>query len=521
MKQTKKNGFTLVELLAVIVILGMISIIVIPQVTKTIETAKKETFKSTAINIVRSADYEFKRLQMVGAPESDIVFTFIDGVESSNIAGAKLEYDGEKIVNGTVRINTLGKVSIAIHNGNWCIQKKYTDGGIDLTETIKEECVLTEPTSPILKDGMVPIRWDGIKWVKADIYENWYNYDNKEWANVVLVSEATRSSYNNAPSGTEIKEIDVMSYLVWIPRYKYKLFNVGAAVSNATEIDIVFEPSLTTKANGNTNGDYLTHPAFTFGDDELYGFWIGKFETTGDETIPTIKPNITALRNQNTMTMFTTLQKFNNKAIYGLSSATDSHMLKNTEWGAVTYLTNSKYGKNTEVWKNPSSDYITGCSGSVAIDVSTSGCLFAYNTPKGFEASTTGNIYGVYDMSGGSFEAVMGGMYNNIDNTQINIQNTGFDQTFIDDASMDKYLNKYNYGETLNDQDAYNRLIIGDATGETRGWYENNITFIHNAYSWFYRGGHNSSINAGIFSMSPGDGSADLRYSTRVSIPGK
>ncbi|MDD4547220.1 MAG: type II secretion system protein [Bacilli bacterium] len=521
MKQNKRNGFTLVELLAVIVVLGIISIIVIPQVTKTIETAEKETFKSTAMNVVRAADYEFKRLQMVGAPDSDIVFTFIDGVETTNITGAKLDYEGEKIVNGTVRINTLGKISMAIYNGTWCVQKKYDDSKIDLTESIKEDCILTEPTSPILKDGMIPVRWDGTKLVKADIYGNWYNYDNKEWANVVLVNEATRNSYNGANVGTSINEMDVLAYLVWIPRYKYKLFNADAKLVSATEIDIVFESSLTSKVTGSQDGDYLTHPAFTFGDDELYGFWIGKFETTGDETLPTIKPNITSLRNQNIMTMFTTLQKFNNKTIYGLSSTTDSHMLKNTEWGAVAYLTNSKYGKGSEVWKNPSSDYITGCSGSVVIDTASSGCTFAYNTPNGLEASTTGNIYGVYDMSGGSFEAVMGGMYNSADNTQINIQNTGFDQALIDGTTMSKYINKYNYGETLNDQDAYNRKILGDATGETRGWYDDNVTFIHNTYSWFYRGGQNGNVNAGIFSMSPGDGSADLRYSSRVSIPSK
>ena len=30
--------------------------------------------------------------------------------------------------------------------------------------------------------------------------------------------------------------------------------------------------------------------------------------------------------------------------IYGLSSDTDSHMMKNSEWGAIAYLTQSKYG---------------------------------------------------------------------------------------------------------------------------------------------------------------------------------
>ena len=35
----------------------------------------------------------------------------------------------------------------------------------------------------------------------------------------------------------------------------------------------------------------------------------------------------------------------NAKLFYGLSDV-DSHMMKNSEWGAVSYLTWSKYGRN-------------------------------------------------------------------------------------------------------------------------------------------------------------------------------
>lgn len=33
-----------------------------------------------------------------------------------------------------------------------------------------------------------------------------------------------------------------------------------------------------TKDNGTQVGEYYTHPAFTFGDKELDGIWVGKFE---------------------------------------------------------------------------------------------------------------------------------------------------------------------------------------------------------------------------------------------------
>ena len=50
------------------------------------------------------------------------------------------------------------------------------------------------------------------------------------------------------------------------------------------------------------------------------------------------------------------------------NSALNSHMMKNDEWGAVAYLSKSKYGKqNEEVWINNSSSYITGSAGIVQV----------------------------------------------------------------------------------------------------------------------------------------------------------
>ena len=69
-------------------------------------------------------------------------------------------------------------------------------------------------------------------------------------------------------------------------------------------------------------------------------------------------------------------------------------MMKNDEWGAVAYLSKSKYGKqNEEVDINSDSSYYTG-----------GGSGNAYVTNVG--QSTTGTVHGVYDMSGGAWEYV-------------------------------------------------------------------------------------------------------------------
>ena len=51
--------------------------------------------------------------------------------------------------------------------------------------------------------------------------------------------------------------------------------------------------------------------------------------------------------------------------VYNLSKNYDSnkssHMMKNSEWGAVAYLTHSQYGRNGfEIHINNSSTYVTG-----------------------------------------------------------------------------------------------------------------------------------------------------------------
>ena len=71
----------------------------------------------------------------------------------------------------------------------------------------------------------------------------------------------------------------------------------------------------------------------------------------------------------------------------------------------MAYLTHSQYGRNgKEITINNNSSYITGIAGDTVTASSSSSTENAYNTSDGMLASTTGNIYGVYDLSGGAWE---------------------------------------------------------------------------------------------------------------------
>ena len=266
--------------------------------------------------------------------------------------------------------------------------------------------------TPVLAEGMIPVVYDeglGI-WLKADTNAGWFNYNEKIWANAVMVKNdaskeslcsRSRTDYIEAMPFTPIMEEDILAYYVWIPRYKYKLFNVSySSGTSPSLIDVVFEnktastgiAKCTTSEIGvetcqnKANGNYYTHPAFTFGNQELTGIWVGKFETTGNDITPTIKPNEISLRNQNVSTQFITSQKFNS-ASYLTNIETnqaDAHMMKNIEWGAVAYLKQSKYGLGiTDIAMNNSSGFYTGRSSGdpSKTDYSSEG-TYKYNEPK-------------------------------------------------------------------------------------------------------------------------------------------
>ena len=409
---------------------------------------------------------------------------------------------------------------------------------------------------PVVNEGLIPVVFDTTSGtVVKTIGKNdgdWYNYDKQKWANAVLVTESSRSTYLNT-SGVTVSESDILGYFVWIPRYRYKIWTTGVSSSgNEQEIDIIFEGKNETKAVATQAGGYYTHPAFTFGGTQLDGFWIGKFETSGPASLPKVKPDIKALVSQNISTQFTTALKFaggtqsgstvtfDGNSTYGLTSKTDSHMLKNSEWGAVAYLSHSKYGANREVYINNSSGLYTGrsggnVSGSTPINgaytdqTSTAqynsygfytwdGYLLNYNTNTRSStrnlnkvASTTGNIYGVYDMSGGAYEYVMGNFANTIGNS-------GF-TTLPDSKYYDVYSSDVFTGtSTTNINFCTLATCGGHALNETAGWYSDSSRFVYSSSAWFRRGGYYNGSASGIFYFYYDSGTNVANFSFRTCL---
>ena len=243
---------------------------------------------------------------------------------------------------------------------------------------------------PELYNNMVPINYKDGVWAVADknnaeSINLWYSYANSKWANSVVVKNPNK--YKQV--GTVIDDNDVLGYYVWIPRFRYKLWNSTNQVTDSYNaydegISIIFENGLNS-INNTENDKYLTHPAFS---DNLRGFWISKYEISKDDTTYKSVPNVESYRNDslnNYQNIINNLSKD-----YKLNNTIDSHMVNNLEWGATLYLSHSDYGV---------------CSGDGCSRIDTNNTYIAGNNKQD---TTTRNVYGVYDMAGASSEYVMG-----------------------------------------------------------------------------------------------------------------
>ena len=374
----------------------------------------------------------------------------------------------------------------------------------------------------------------------ATIINRWYSYESSGeykgmWANAVTVTSDKLETYKKAEIDTPISMDDITTMWVWIPRFNAVTpsnYNGGTQASPGA-IDVTFVKQNETAID-----------AFTFGNKELSGFWYGKFET-GHATLASsttnnnlgctnetcsnangivIKPNVKSLSYNDESNFFfaaRSMEQTGNSFGF-VSSEVDTHMSKNNEWGAVAYLTQSIYGRCTsstsctELGINNNSNYITGY-GAPAGSASyvTNG---KYNTDLGKNASTTNNIYGIYDMSGGAYEYVMGvfadpnGKPRSGRNSSYNSGFTGmlYDGTTYTGVSFpdSKYYNLYTGSS-----------YTGHALTETNGWYSDDADFVNSKYPWFVRGGYYNSItNAGEFNFSYSHGNANGSGGLRLVI---
>ena len=356
----------------------------------------------------------------------------------------------------------------------------------------------------------------------------WYNYGTE--VNAPKLGEGmTPIVYIGENKPTEKKWANAMtedgSMWVWIPRYAYSITS-GYHSSSAGTIEIKFLKDSSNVAYDGTStwdnvsgqGKWNIHPAFNYGQ-EVSGLWVAKFEASrsnatssnvGSNNTIKIQPGVQSWRDITVNNIYTNCLNYN--------KTLNSHMMKNDEWGVVAYLSKSKYGKqNEEVWINNSSSYITGSAGNSASAETDVGTTNDYTSTQGVKASTTGTVYGIYDMSGGAWEYVAGYVDNGHDNL------TSYGSSLANGIAKTK--NVYSKGNTDDRPNNYNANSgkYGDAVYETSAsssestsWYGDYSGFPRTSNLFFVRGGsYGNGTYAGAFSFGTAYGDWDSNYSFR------
>ena len=366
----------------------------------------------------------------------------------------------------------------------------------------------TTPNHPILKEGMTGITYNEATGETTNVSNSngtdWYSY--VETTDSDMTDGGTTNGGNSHWANAKVTVDNVDSYFVWIPRYAYRIIYFDSQDSeNAyragtlTEEDALANSKIVgySDARGivdtegrtkegvavqtaiSVNDKYLkTHPVFD-GDvnyggwaeedgtpTKLQGIWVAKYEASeGTNNKPKSEPGVSSWRSERIGDMFTYAQGYN--------PTLNSHLMKNSEWGAVAYLTESKYGRNgTEITiNNNGTTYYTGGG---------FGTAYVNNTNQ----SSTGNIYGIYDLSGNAYGYVAG-YYSGGSLSNGN--------SFANGTS-DAYSTAYS-GTTASSAYKY-----GDATYETSGWNSDSAYFVSSGSPFFRRGGYcGDGSYAGVF----------------------
>lgn len=357
--------------------------------------------------------------------------------------------------------------------------------------------ISSEPNEPNLSEEMVPVKFSDTDnaWIVCSKDDSeWYEYVAKEengdnnaskWANVMLRENLKVEGISNAQDSSLESMIGKKvtqegSMFVWIPRYAYKItyydvddtdktgqpigYSDARGIINSEYKNVTGQDALTAIPVGDY---YRTHPCFEEDLEQggwskkLTGIWVGKFESSKSsnsqaQSIPSVNTNWD--EGETIGDKYTYAYNFNRDL--------ESHMAKNSEWGAVVYLTNSKYGRNqTEISRN--ADNWMGYGGAIAGGDPAKGKYI-----ENMKQTTTGNPYGIYDMSGGNEELTSAYLPTGTTNTGNSFasDNPDKENSVNDKMKSTQYATVYALSQSNDIIENYNLLLnkkFGDAVIET------------------------------------------------------
>ena len=596
----QNKGITLITLMLAIVIMIIISSVILYNARTGINTRELNNMYNDIVILKNKVDVYYSQYGTL--PIIKKQYTNIENIKSININDNNYYYvvDLEALENITLTYGkdyndykqTQNDEKTDIYIINEQSHTIYYVAGVRLDKktyytTVSDYTKLeisTKCNSPKLGTGMKPVKWNGTQFIETKEYDvEWYDYIDTSLA----PEKKSESKWANA-------QTEDGSMWVWIPRFAYKIIyaDENDKLQSGT-IDIVFLKNDTnydfngedvtnanyTDAQGKV-GAYIVHPAFQDGAEkgfsngewnkEITGFWIAKFEAGYADrslaqdsnvsiTVNNYESNYYGSRKKGDLIKYPVFQGnkpsmnylgisdvfdlckdlTKGKNPYGLTNSVDSHLTKNSEWGAVAYLTHSKYGRNgneitiNNVVNANGENTIYTVTGYGAKETNaqedtsrnletliTIGQEGSWTTQQGQTASSTGNIYGIYDLSGGLWEWTAGYIA-----TNGNYEIYGGSLKGESSPYKSKYVGTNNDGK-INYNEIANKSRIGEAIWETSfsgvnstSWNGDYSSFLHREYPFSTRGGNSSNASkTGVFSYSAFCGDCDFSVGFRTVL---
>ena len=568
MKRTKQNGITLIALVITIVVLLILAAVSIATLTgqNGILTRANDAKTSTEI----AEEKEKVQLSTIGALAEELGGE-IDIDKLRTELGKYFQDEKYDVQEGVNEDGTEGYI-VTITQNNPNGRKYFVDKNGNVTEyTGKEPEEVPEvsdepaflrangvieieflsrtsynitktPNHPILKSEMTGVTYNETTGESIDVSNSdgtdWYSYEDTS-----IAGKENKSKWANV----KVTKDGVDSYFVWIPRYAYRIiyFDTEPHENEYRDGTVTEEEALErgyivgysdarglVDKEGKTPNDMQepvtsiavgekklrTHPAFETDlsqggwSNKLEGIWVAKYEVSqSGETIKSVAGE-SSYRNKTIGDMY--------NLGYAYDREKESHLMKNSEWGAVAYLTESKYGRNgTAVAKNPTY-YTAGGSGATPV------------TNK--LQSTTGNEYGIFDTVGGAYEYVAGYIADSSQSYGNSFASNNPEDTNAknDKTESTQYATVYRMATSNSLDDNYNlntNKIFGDAIIETStagngttSWNSAYSYFVGiydgNNYPFFARGGYYNNTGTGSFGFSFDSGYSGSAYSFRVCL---
>ena len=144
-----RKGFTIIELLAVIVVLAVIALIAIPVITSVIDKAKQGALKDSAYGILDAGEMYLAKNMGEGITDT-MEFVCSNGV-CINVE-EKINYKGQ-IETGRIRIYSDSKIELCITDNKYSALKKVTEKGVKVEKgTCKYEELNYDVSALVSKD---------------------------------------------------------------------------------------------------------------------------------------------------------------------------------------------------------------------------------------------------------------------------------------------------------------------------------------------------------------------------------